>query len=139
MNEILWSLLGGAIIGVAVSLLLFLNGRVTGVSGIISGSLKKIPGDFGWRLTFIIGLVFGGVLLKLLRPEVFIDDLNRNISVLIIGGLLVGYGTVMGGGCTSGHGICGISRLSKRSIVATLVFMGFGVLAATLFRILTGV
>ena len=139
MNEYLRPLLGGGIIGIAVSLLLLLNGRVAGVSGIMSGALKKVSGDFSWRLAFILGLLSGGFLLRLTRPEVLSDDLNRSIPVLVVAGLLVGYGTVLGGGCTSGHAICGISRLSPRSLVATTIFMSFGILAATLFRILTGV
>ncbi len=139
MNDYMLPLIGGGIIGAAVSLMLLLNGRVTGVSGIVSGALRKDRGDFSWRLAFILGLITGGFVLYVFRPEFFRDDLNRSLPVIIIAGLLVGYGTVMGSGCTSGHGICGVSRMSPRSIVSTIVFISFGVLSATLFRILTGV
>jgi hypothetical protein len=139
MNDVLLPLIGGGIIGIAVSIMLFLNGRVTGVSGIVSGALKRTSGDFGWRIAFILGLIFGGVILNWFRPEVFTDDLNRSIPVLIIAGVLVGYGTLLGSGCTSGHGVCGISRLSPRSITSTAVFISVGVIVATLFRILNGV
>ncbi len=134
MTPFLLPLLGGVLIGLAVSLMLFLNGRVTGVSGIVSGALEKRAQDFGWRLAFILGLLAGGLFLKLLFPESLSSFLVRSSYLLIVAGLLVGFGTVMGGGCTSGHGICGISRLSKRSIVATLIFMLFGVLSATALR-----
>jgi uncharacterized protein len=139
MNQYYLPLLGGALIGIAVSLMLLFNGRVTGVSGIVNGALKKPNGDVSWRWAFIFGLLAGGVLLGLMRPEVFTNDLNRSVPVVVIAGLLVGYGTVMGSGCTSGHGICGIARLSPRSIVATLLFMAFGIVTATLFRVMTGV
>lgn len=139
MNEFILPLLGGGLIGIAVSLMLLLNGRVSGVSGIVGGTLNRLRGDFSWRIAFILGLFSGGSILKWIRPEVFYDDLNRNIPILIIAGLLVGYGTLLGNGCTSGHGICGISRMSPRSIVSTAIFISAGMFVATLFRILTGV
>lgn len=138
MSEFLLPLLGGGIIGLAISLMLFLNGRVTGVSGIVSEALKRVQGDFGWRVAFIFGLVVGGFGLRFLAHDAFRNDLNRSLPALVIAGLLVGYGTVLGSGCTSGHGICGISRMSPRSIVATLIFIAFGILAATVFRLVAG-
>jgi uncharacterized protein len=135
MENYLMPLLGGALIGIAVSLMLYLNGRVTGVSGIVSGALARPKGDWGWRIFFIGGLVLGGLVLRLIYPYSLGNDLSRSTLVIVAAGLIVGVGTVMGSGCTSGHGICGISRLSPRSIVATLTFMGFGVLSATLFRL----
>lgn len=132
-------LLGGLMIGVAVSLMLFLNGRITGVSGIVSGMItgasSKPRGDFLWRLLFCLGLVLGGSVLVQVFPESIPSHIDRDVSILIIAGLLVGFGTVMGSGCTSGHGICGLSRFSPRSLISTLTFMGFGVLSATLFRV----
>lgn len=135
MANYLLPLAGGGLIGIAVSLMLYLNGRVTGVSGIVSGALARPNGDLSWRLFFVGGLLLGGVALRMVYPESLQSDLTRSTLVTIIAGLLVGFGTVMGSGCTSGHGICGLSRLSPRSIIATLVFMALGVLSATLFRI----
>ena len=132
--EWLNALIGGGLIGVAVSLMLLFNGRVTGISGIINGSLKPQKGDFLWRILFILGLFVGGLLLKILRPESFTNTLETEIYLTVIAGLLVGFGTIMGSGCTSGHGVCGISRFSIRSILATVVFISAGVLAVVLFR-----
>ncbi len=131
-------LLGGALIGIAVSLMLYLNGRITGVSGIVSRALIRKPGDTAWRLAFVVGLLVGGVILRIVLPETLNSSLDRSVPALIVAGLLVGYGTVMGSGCTSGHGICGLSRLSPRSLVATLVFIGAGIASATIFRLLLG-
>ncbi len=135
MNSYLLSLFGGVLIGLAVSLMLYLNGRVTGVSNIVGGTLKPIPGDTFWRWSFIAGLLLGGLILKLVYPESFSENFNRSNSTVVIAGLLVGFGTLMGGGCTSGHGICGLSRFSIRSVVATGLFMAFGILSATFFRL----
>lgn len=138
MNDFMLPLLGGGLIGIAVSLMLLLNGRVTGVSGIVGGTLKRSRGDYSWRVAFILGLIFGGYLLTWYNPMAFNDELDRSLPVLVIAGLLVGYGTLLGSGCTSGHAICGMSRLSPRSIVSTVVFISAGILMATLFRILIG-
>lgn len=135
MENYLLPLLGGVIIGIAVSLMLFLNGRVTGVSGIVSGALLLPKGDMLWRIFFIGGLVLGGIVLRMFYPSALESDLSRNLGTVVIAGLLVGFGTVMGSGCTSGHGICGLSRFSPRSVLATLSFMAFGILSATLFRL----
>jgi len=128
-TEIAMPLLGGAMIGLAAILLLGLNGRVMGVSGIWSGLIRRSDGP-GWRLAFVAGVIAAPLALAALgRPgQVQIDT---SMPVFVVAGLLVGFGTAMGSGCTSGHGICGISRLSPRSIVATLVFIGLGV--ATVF------
>lgn len=139
MNHFLLPLLGGVVIGIAASLMLFLNGRVAGVSGIVGGAINAKKGDFLWRIAFVLGLIFGGVVWLWLKPEVLRDSLNRSTPILIIAGLLVGYGTLLGSGCTSGHGICGVSRLSARSLVATATFILVGVMIATFFRLLTGV
>jgi uncharacterized membrane protein YedE/YeeE len=133
-----YALLGGAMIGIAVSLMLFLNGRVTGVSGIVSGALNPKKGDFSWRLSFVMGLLFGGVFLQILKPEVFISYAKQEWFDFIIAGLIVGFGTLLGSGCTSGHGVCGISRMSPRSILATMLFILFGVLSVGVFRFLRG-
>jgi uncharacterized membrane protein YedE/YeeE len=123
-----WSaLLGGALIGLAASLLLVTNGRVAGISGIWSGLLWPEDGEErGWRFAFVAGLAAGAPLLLQLRPEAFGDPPGRATAVVLVGGLLVGFGASMGTGCTSGHGVCGLSRLSPRSLVSVLVFMGVG-------------
>lgn len=138
MDIYLLPLLGGTIIGVAASLMLLLNGRVLGVSGIVLGSLKMKRRDFLWRILFIAGLIMGGFTLKAIFPQAMELEFNRSLTVIAISGLLVGFGTAMGSGCTSGHGICGISRFSFRSIIATFTFMIAGILAATLFQLLRG-
>lgn len=138
MNNYIFPLVGGALIGIAVSLMLYLNGRVTGVSGIISGALGRTKGDFSWRINFIIGLILGGFALTSFYPDAFTSQLERGLPWVIVAGLLVGFGTVMGSGCTSGHGICGISRFSPRSLVATLIFMLFGIISASGFRLFLG-
>lgn len=128
------ALAGGVIIGVSVSLMLLWNGRVTGISGIINGVLQPVKHDTGWRVMFILGLFLGGLTLKFLRPEVFSGEITTPTWTVVAAGLLVGFGTVLGSGCTSGHGVCGISRFSLRSISATVVFILAGVLAVALFR-----
>ncbi len=119
--------LGGIIIGIAVSLMLLLNGRVTGISGIISGTLPQTKGDTLWRILFVLGLFTGGLVIKTVKPDVFLNELPTETLTTVIAGLLVGFGTIMGSGCTSGHGVCGISRLSMRSILATITFIIAGV------------
>lgn len=130
------ALIGGAIIGMAVSLMLYWNGRVTGISGIINGILSPLKGDTLWRAMFVGGLVLGGLAMKISHPEVFAGQLETADWTVVVAGLLVGFGTVMGSGCTSGHGVCGISRLSPRSLVATVAFIAAGIGAVTLFRFL---
>lgn len=121
-----WSALGGgAVIGMAVALLVLMNGRIAGISGIVGGLLKRQKGDMGWRVAFISGLVVAPLVWQLFTalPAVRIDG---SYAVMAIAGLVVGIGTRYGSGCTSGHGVCGLSRLSPRSMIATLVFMGAG-------------
>lgn len=140
MNEgIIMALLGGVIIGIAASIMLVMNGRMAGISGIYNGILQFYRGDVGWRVNFILGLLIGGFILSLVNSEKFFSEIsNHSHTVTAIGGILVGFGTVMGTGCTSGHGICGISRFSRRSIVATICFMATGFLAASLFHYFQG-
>lgn len=128
-------LTGGLLIGVAVSLMLFLNGRVTGVSAILYGALvTREKGDRTWRSCFVIGMLAGGFVLMLVKPDSFSGSLQTPVWTVIAAGLLVGFGTVLGSGCTSGHGVCGMSRLSPRSIAATVTFISAGVLAVAVFR-----
>ncbi|MCK5889439.1 MAG: YeeE/YedE family protein [Methylococcales bacterium] len=122
---------GGILIGLSVTIMLFFNGRITGVSGIIAGLLAPKTGEWLWRLIFLIGMISGSTLFVYLYPETFTPRAGFPTPLLVIGGLLVGFGTRLGNGCTSGHGICGIARLSLRSIVATVIFMLSG--AVTVF------
>ena len=129
------SLLGGLLIGAAVSLMLYLNGRVTGISGILYGAIfTSIKGDRAWRWYFTSGMLAGGFILKLLMPDTFSAGLPTPDWTVIVAGLLVGFGTVLGSGCTSGHGVCGTSRLSLRSLAATVTFILAGIIAVFVFR-----
>jgi uncharacterized membrane protein YedE/YeeE len=119
------ALIGGAIIGAAAALFVMLNGRIAGVSGILGGLARPRAGDISWRIAFVAGLIAAPLAWGLLAalPEIRVD---ASVPVLVAAGLLVGVGTRYGGGCTSGHGVCGVSRMSPRSIVATLAFMAAG-------------
>ena len=132
------AVIGGILIGLAVSLMLLFNGRVTGISGILGGIIKPQKNDLNWRVAFIGGLVFGGFILQNLRPEAFIQLSSAVWFDYVIAGILVGFGTLLGNGCTSGHGVCGISRLSVRSIVATLTFIIFGMISVLIFKFVRG-
>jgi len=119
------SLGGGVLIGVAAAMFVLLNGRVAGISGILGGLLTTRREDAGWRLAFLVGLLLAPTVWLALAPAVE-PRIDAGISTLIVAGLLVGIGTSYGSGCTSGHGVCGLARLSPRSLVATLAFMGAG-------------
>jgi uncharacterized membrane protein YedE/YeeE len=127
------ALAGGVLIGLAASLFLLVNGRVAGISGLLSGLLTQVPGDRAVRGLFLAGMMAAGVLAVLLAPEQLGPSPYR-WPWLAAAGLLVGFGTRVGGGCTSGHGLCGISRGSVRSVVATITFMGTAVLTLSLAR-----
>jgi uncharacterized membrane protein YedE/YeeE len=138
LGPVLQPLLGGALIGLGAALLWLLDGRVAGVSGIASGVLEPAPGERSWRLAFLAGLLGGGALMWRLVPEAFgamavaargggLGGAGaKALAVAAVAGLLVGIGTSLSRGCTSGHGVCGISRLSRRSIAATMTFMATG-------------
>jgi uncharacterized membrane protein YedE/YeeE len=132
------SLAGGALVGAAATLLLWLDGRIAGISGIVGGLLRRRPGDMAWRVAFVVGLLTGGLVLRLVAPATVAFTLQRSTATLLIAGLLVGYGTQLGNGCTSGHGVCGLSRGSRRSLAATVTFMTTGVLTALAVRLLGG-
>ena len=127
------ALAGGVLIGISASLFILLNGRIAGITGIIGGLFKAAKGDASWRVAFTLGLIIAPAVWLLFAklPTITIDS---NVELLIIAGLIVGYGARLGSGCTSGHGVCGISRLSPRSIVATLAFMGTGFLTVYITR-----
>ncbi len=117
------STIGGLIIGAASAGLLFANGRIAGISGIAGGVLKLGAGDTAWRGLFVLGLCLGGFVCSLVVPEAFAFGIERSGVALALAGVLVGFGTQMGNGCTSGHGVCGLGRLSFRSLVAVITFM----------------
>jgi uncharacterized protein len=121
------SYFGGVILGVAVAILYLFNGRIAGISSILSGALRPWRDNGLWRLSFVLGILVVSVFWQLLSEKQTIR-INTPILVLIVSGLLVGFGTRYGSGCTSGHGICGIARLSKRSIIATVIFMAVAIL-----------
>ena len=129
-------LLGGAIIGLAASLLLVANGRVAGISSILGGAIAAKTEDRSWRLAFLGGLVVGGISLALFLPGSLEPNPPFAMWRLVLAGLLVGFGTQLGSGCTSGHGVCGIARLSPRSLVATMTFMATGFATVAILRAL---
>jgi uncharacterized membrane protein YedE/YeeE len=124
-------LVGGLLIGLAAALLLLLNGRISGISGIVGGMLAAKSSEVGWRLVFVVGLLLGAFIYMLATGGAISVRMQASVPVLVAAGLLVGFGTRLGSGCTSGHGLCGIARLSRRSIVASAVF--FGVAMLTVF------
>lgn len=130
--------IGGALIGLASLFLLWTNGRIAGISGILSGLIRPNKRDFDWRLAFTLGLIGGGILLVMTLPSTMPGDLTTSSFGLVAAGLLVGFGTRLGSGCTSGHGVCGMSRFSRRSFVAVATFMSAGVLTVTLMRLAGG-
>ena len=136
LDSIIAALLGGALVGAAASWLLWTEGRVAGVSGILDGAMSVSDEPERWRGSFIAGLVAGGIVVWVVSPSSIASIPGRSLPVILIAGVAVGYGTRMGGGCTSGHGVCGLSRLSRRSLAATAVFMATGAAAATLMGLL---
>ncbi len=119
------SLAGGLLLGLASAAFILFNGRILGISGILGGLLRPQAGDTGWRLSFVAGLLVAPLVWSLFAAPV-VPRIDAGPALLVIAGLLVGWGTRYGSGCTSGHGVCGLSRLSPRSLVATLAFMGAG-------------
>lgn len=138
-------IIGGLMIGTASALWLWLYGRVAGISGLVGRLVwHPVPSEISWRATFLVGLVVGALLYQFLAPTigiapVFHVDLQRSWPVMIIAGLLVGFGTRMGNGCTSGHGVCGLARTSPRSLAAVATFMGFGFITAISASAILGV
>jgi uncharacterized membrane protein YedE/YeeE len=131
------SLAGGVLIGIAATLFILLNGRVAGISGVLGGLLRPVRGDISWRAAFVIGLV-GAPLVYGLTAELPELQIDASYGALTVAGLLVGVGTRYGSGCTSGHGVCGISRQSPRSLAATATFMAAGFITVFVARHLIG-
>lgn len=132
------ALTGGSLIGLSAVLLLWLNGRIAGISGIFHGLLPVRKYDFLWRILFIFGLIAGSQIYYLFPQIHFISRTNYPTYLLLVAGFLVGLGTKLSGGCTSGHGVCGIARLSPRSIAATIMFFVFGLLSVYFVRHIWG-
>jgi uncharacterized membrane protein YedE/YeeE len=117
------SLSGGILIGLASVALLYFAGRIAGISGIFGGILQAHHGETQWRILFVAGLIVGGIIVQLVRPEMLEVKVDRTTFAIIVAGLLVGVGARLGNGCTSGHGVCGIGRMAPRSMIAVVVFM----------------
>ena len=125
---------GGALIGLAAVLLMFLNGRIAGITGVFAGLIDPISTDRGWRATFIAGLILAPLSATLVGYTIPIPQMPASLVTIVVGGLLVGFGTRLSNGCTSGHGVCGIARLSPRSITATAIFMAAAIVVVALTR-----
>ena len=123
--------LGGALIGLSAVLLMLFNGRIAGIAGIAGGVLRPAAGDVAWRIAFMAGLVLGVLIYRGLAPNPVVLHFDVSLFYLVLGGVLVGFGSRLGNGCTSGHGVCGLARLSPRSLAATLIFVAMAV--ATVF------
>lgn len=132
-------LLGGLLIGLAASGLLISDGKIAGISGILGRCIRPASGDLAWRIAFLLGLPVGSWLMAraISGPAAF--SLTANPALLAAGGLLVGYGTQLGNGCTSGHGVCGLARRSRRSLVATITFMSSAAITTFVLRHVLGV
>jgi uncharacterized membrane protein YedE/YeeE len=128
------ALIGGGLIGLASGLLMLLNGRIAGISGILGGALTISAGDKFWRLSFIVGLIAAPILIGLLGHPLPEPQMPTSWLLIVGAGILVGFGARYGGGCTSGHGVCGLARLSARSIVATVVFMVSAIAIVAIMR-----
>lgn len=127
-------LVGGLLIGLAVTLLLLLNGRLAGISGIVGGLLAPAGRETGWRAAFVIGLLAGVLVYVVATGDGSLVSVGASLPTVVAGGLLVGFGTRLGSGCTSGHGLCGVARFSRRSVAATAVFFGVAMLTVFLTR-----
>lgn len=126
MHDYLWALTGGLLMGTASASLFVLNGKILGISGVLGGALKVRSSEAQWRWAFIAGMLIAGGVMTVVMPGAFENTIVRSSGATLLAGTLVGVGTQLGSGCTSGHGICGIGRLSTRSIAATIVFMATG-------------
>jgi hypothetical protein len=132
------ALIGGILIGLSASAMLLLEGKIAGISGICAGVLNPAKGETAWKAAFLGGLLAGGLLLRIFLPRAFDFGIIRPYGMLMFAGLLVGFGTRLGNGCTSGHGVCGISRLSPRSMVATATFIASGAVTVYLVNHVLG-
>ncbi|MEZ4659584.1 MAG: YeeE/YedE family protein [Caldilineaceae bacterium] len=136
MAEFNWmtALIGGILIGISSTIMLAWNGRIAGISGMVHGLVTPVAGEINWRWIFLAGLIGGGALYEFGAGFGRTPQLNFMPLAMIIGGLLVGFGTRMGNGCTSGHGVCGLGRLSPRSLVAVITFLATGMITVYVMR-----
>jgi len=139
IDTFLPALLGGALIGLAATLLLWLNGRLAGISGILWRLFFANPGDALWRVLFLVGVVGGAAVYYAMSDDAPAARETFPVWLLVVSGFLVGYGTSLGNGCTSGHGVCGLGRLSLRSLVATVIFLLTAIVTTFVVRHLLGV
>lgn len=130
--------IGGALIGLAAALLLAFNGRIAGISGIVGGLLPPRAGDMAWRMLFVAGIALGGLLVRVFTGAPLAQTSGTSTLMLALGGVLVGFGSRLGAGCTSGHGICGLARLSPRSMVAVGTFMASAMITVFVLRHVLG-
>lgn len=136
--SILYPIIGGGLIGLASIGLMLFNGRIAGISGIVKGALRIKNNDFLWRVTFILGMILTGVVLQFFYPEFFLAEIDRSIWAYAAAGLLIGIGTGLANGCTSGHGVCGVGRLSNRSVTITMAFTISGVITVWIINFAFG-
>ncbi len=134
METIFWPLTGGVLIGLSAVLLLLVVGRIAGISGLVWGAMAPVSRDRAWRMLFLVGLIAGAYLFHAMSGMEY-PTINQNMPLAALAGLIVGLGVKIGNGCTSGHGVCGIGRLSKRSLVATVTFMFVAIVVVTLIRL----
>ena len=134
MESIIYATIGGSLIGLSAAGMLLTNGRVLGVSGILGGIFQNRSWNLYWRVSFILGMLIGAFLIEPLGFSIMSEAVDRSSLLIIVGGFLVGVGTIVGSGCTSGHGVCGISRFSVRSIVATGLFMISAIIAVFVLK-----
>ena len=127
-------LTGGLLIGLSSSLLLWGIGRISGISGIVGTAITSKPAENGWRYAWLAGLFLGAIVYLKTKPELFAHEFNFSTARLMISGLLIGFGTRLGSGCTSGHGVCGLARLSMRSFASVMIFMGAGMITVYLAK-----
>jgi uncharacterized membrane protein YedE/YeeE len=132
------ALIGGALVGFSASLFLLTHGKVAGISGLYGGILRRTSPDRALRLAFIAGLLLSGIVVRIVYPAAFATAWTATLPVALVAGLLVGFGTQLGNGCTSGHGVCGISRFSMRSVVATGTFIAAGIATTFVVHQMTG-
>ncbi len=135
---LLSSSIGGVLIGLGAVTLLVLNGRIAGISGITGSLFAPRSGDVAWRMAFVAGIIGAGVVAYVVAPEFFAVGVERSGVAIAVSGLLVGFGTRLGSGCTSGHGVCGLARMSRRSLVSVITFIGTGAATVLVTRVFFG-
>lgn len=137
-TALIYPIVGGTLIGLASICLMLFNGRIAGISGILKGTLRFEKGNYLWRVTFVLGMVLAGILILPVFPGYAVIEINRSLWAYAAAGLLVGLGTGMANGCTSGHGVCGVGRLSNRSVAITMSFTISGIITVWVINSIFG-